>query len=258
MRTSILDILCCPLCQGSLILHSCKLKEDTVVEGVLKCSACGEAYLIENSLPNFTVKPCLGLSNRIQKLFYNIYAPLYDGLERKLAKSLGFSEEELRIEVVSRMDIEEGNIVLEVCIGTGGNIPYYRKYTRGLIVGIDISEKMLSLCRDKIREEEWSNVELFLGCAEYLPFKDKVFDRVLIGGGISYFSDPTRALREAARVINDEGVVVIYEQVTLLEKILRKDKPPVNLLPPNLSLLETDYIFNKRFYVMKTVKQASS
>jgi len=117
---------------------------------------------------------------------------------------------------------------------------------------------MLSLCRDKVRKEGWGSVELFLGCAEHLPFKDKVFDRVLIGGGISYFSDPARALREAARVVNDEGVVVIYEQVTLLEKILRKDKPPVNLLPPNLSLLETDYIFNKRFYVMKTIKQASS
>ena len=114
MRTSILDILCCPLCHGPLILHSYKLKEDTIVEGGLKCSTCGDAYLIENSLPNFTVKPCLRLSNRIQKLFYNIYAPLYDRLERKLAKSLGFSEEELRTEVVSHMDIEEGNIVLEV------------------------------------------------------------------------------------------------------------------------------------------------
>ena len=56
--------------------------------------------------------------------------------------------------MVSRMDIEEGNTVLEVCIGTGGNVPYYRKYTRGLIVGIDISEKMLSLCRNKARGEK--------------------------------------------------------------------------------------------------------
>jgi len=105
-----------------------------VVEGELRCSVCGKTYLLKNGLPNFIVKPCLRLSNKIQKFFYNIYAPLYDSLERRLAESLGFSEEELRMEVVSRMDIEEGNTVLEVCIGTGGNIPYYRKYTRGLIV----------------------------------------------------------------------------------------------------------------------------
>ena len=160
--------------------------------------------------------------------------------------------------MVSRMDIEEGNTVLEVCIGTGGNVPYYRKYTRGLIVGIDISEKMLSLCRNKARGEKWGSVELFLGCAEYLPFKDEFFDIVLIGGGISYFSDPSRALRESARVVVNGGVIVVYEQVTLLEKLFGKDKPPINLLPSNLSLLETAYIFNKRFYVIKTVKRASS
>lgn len=90
------------------------------------------------------------------------------------------------------------------------------------------------------------------------PLKTSFFDRVLIGGGISYFSDPSRALRESARVVVNGGVIVVYEQVTLLEKLFGKDKPPINLLPSNLSLLETAYIFNKRFYVIKTVKRASS
>jgi len=154
VKLSILDILICPLCHGSLTLHSRSLKEDVVVEGELRCPVCGKTYFLKNGLPNFIVKPCLRLSNRIQEFFYNIYAPLYDSLERRLAEFLGFSEEELRMEVVSRMDVEEGNTVLEVCIGTGGNAPYYRKYTRGLIVGIDISEKMLSLCRNKARGEK--------------------------------------------------------------------------------------------------------
>ena len=83
---------------------------------------------------------------------------------------------------------------------------------------------MISLCKSKVNEERWDNVELFLGCAEYLPFKDEVFDRVLIGGGISYFSDPTRAIQEAARVTINEGIVVIYEQVTLLERILGRER----------------------------------
>ena len=97
MKLSILDILCCPLCYGLLILHSRSLKEDVVVEGELGCSVCGKTYLLKNGLPNFIVKPCLRLSNKIQKFFYNIYAPLYDSLERRLAESLGFSEEELRM-----------------------------------------------------------------------------------------------------------------------------------------------------------------
>jgi len=45
MKLSILDILICPLCHGSLTLHSRSLKEDVVVEGELRCSVCGKTYL---------------------------------------------------------------------------------------------------------------------------------------------------------------------------------------------------------------------
>jgi len=87
-------------------LESYNVKHEVVIEGELKCSKFRKGYLIKDGLPNFIVKPCLKLSNRIQKFLYNIYAPLYNGLERKLAELLGFSEEELRTEVVSRMDIK--------------------------------------------------------------------------------------------------------------------------------------------------------
>lgn len=92
---------------------------------------------------------------------------------------------------------------------------------------------MLSTCRKRALEEDWSDVELFLGCAEYLPFADGALVRVLIGGGISYFSDPKRALAEAARVAKRKAKVVVYEQITILERLLRRDRPPLEILPPS-------------------------
>ena len=207
MRPSALPILRCPLCRGELSLHASRVEEEEVIEGSLHCRACGRGYPIKEGVPDFVVEPCLRATNRLQKA-------LYDRLEARLAELSGFSEEELRREVVSRMEIGERDSVLEICVGTGGNIPYFREYTKGPIAGLDISEGMLSTCRKRALEEDWGEVELFLGCAEYLPFADEVFDRVLIGGGISYFSDPKRALAEAARVAKRKAKVVVYEPVS--------------------------------------------
>jgi len=103
--------------------------------------------------------------------FYDFYASFYDRVEGRFASLLGFCEEELRDRVVSAMNIERRDNVLEVCIGTGSNIPYYRKYTDGLIVGIDISEEMFKICLDNVKKYGWRSIELIQGCAEYLPFK---------------------------------------------------------------------------------------
>jgi len=218
-----------------------------VIEGSLHCRACGRGYPIKEGVPDFVVEPCLRATNRLQKA-------LYDRLEARLAELSGFSEEELRREVVSRMEIGERDSVLEICVGTGGNIPYFREYTKGPIAGLDISEGMLSTCRKRALEEDWGEVELFLGCAEYLPFADEVFDRVLIGGGISYFSDPKRALAEAARVAKRKAKVVVYEQFTILERLLRRDRPPLEILPPTLFPLRVAYPFGGRFYILELLR----
>ena len=82
-------------------------------------------------------------------------------------------------------------------MGTGANLPYIRARTKGLLVGLDISEEMLRICLRRIERLGLGPIRLFLGCAEYLPFASNTFDRVLIGGGISYFSNPGLALAEA-------------------------------------------------------------
>ncbi|OYT51888.1 hypothetical protein B6U66_03150 [Candidatus Bathyarchaeota archaeon ex4484_135] len=167
----------------------------------------------------------------------------------------GFSEPELREEIASFLELRSDSSVLEICVGTGGNLPYIRARTRGPIAGLDISEEMLKICQEKVDHMRLWPVDLFLGCAEYLPFKPGAFDRVLIGGGISYFGDVRRALSEAARVTADGGLVVVFEQVTLLERALGRADLPLRNLPSNLSPLERRWLFGHKFYLLKLVKQ---
>jgi len=187
------------------------------------------------------------------RALYNLYAPLYDRLEAALAKLFwpGFSEAALRREIASFLDLSPEDAVLEVCVGTGGNLPYIRARTGGLLVGLDISEEMLRICARKVKQLGLGPVRLFLGCAEHLPFAPGTFDKVLIGGGISYFSDPGRALAEAARVAKEGGLIVVFEQITILERALGKVDLPLRFLPPGLKALDRRWLFGRSFYLLK-------
>ena len=258
MRPGALDLLRCPACGGVLEL-SASLEDGLgkVLEGELICSSCSASYRVREGIPDLLVPACLGAGNKLSKALYDLYAPLYDLLEDRLARLLGFTEEGLRQEIASFLDLDadRGQRVLEVCVGTGGNLPYIRARTEGLVVGLDISERMLRICQAKVRELGLGDIWLFRGCAEYLPFKDGFFHRVLIGGGISYFSDIRRALSEAARVAVDDGLIVVFEQVTVLERLLGKALLPLRYLPPGLRPLELKWLFGHRFYLLKLARE---
>ena len=256
MRREALDLLACPVCHKPLsILPVCEADGD-VTAGSLSCPACGASYPIRNGLPDFLLPECLRRGNRLSRALYNAYSSLYDPLEAFLAKIMGFSEPALREEIASYLELAPSSSVLEVCVGTGGNIPYIRARTRGPIFGLDISEKMLKVCLKRLRQLGLRGVHLSIGCAERLPLASSAFDRVLIGGGISYFDEPGKALEEAARVLKPGGLLVVFEQVTLLEKALGRADIPLKLAPPGLRPLQRKWLFRGAFYLVKLVREA--
>ncbi|RZH67652.1 methytransferase partner Trm112 [Natrinema altunense] len=52
MKESLLEILCCPLDKHDLELEDADYDEEEVVGGNLVCTECGEAYPIEDGIPN--------------------------------------------------------------------------------------------------------------------------------------------------------------------------------------------------------------
>ncbi len=246
-----LDILACPRCLGDLVITS-RFKEKAILSRLM-CKSCKTTFNVKNDIPDMRIKECLKTTNKIQRLFYNLYAPFYDKWEARLAKLYGFTEKTLREELVRSIEIESDDKILEICIGTGGNVPYFREYTSNIIIGVDISERMLEVCRRKVKD---NYIGLILGCAEYLPLKTEVFNKVLIGGALSYMSDPMRALREALRVVCRNGIVVVYDQITVFDKLLGKDRLPLKRIDTNVKLIEHKYLFNKHFYIAKYIKQS--
>ena len=151
-------------------------------------------------------------SNRqVQKMFSDI-APRYDLLNRLL--SCG-QDQDWRKRAVTRLSPQSGERFLDIATGTADvALEIIRNVPKGAVqvVGMDFSEKMLELARQKIDSLDKANsIQLECGSAESLPFEDNSFDGTTTAFGIRNFFDIGRSLREMHRVLKPGGRCVILE-----------------------------------------------
>lgn len=105
--------------------------------------------------------------------------------------------------------------VLDVACGTGDMMVSLAE--RGCTVtGVDISEEMLSIARQKT-----SSANFQLGNAESLPFTDGEFDAVTCAFGVRNFVHLEQGLSEMLRVLKPGGTMVILELATPDSSLVR-------------------------------------
>jgi len=134
------------------------------------------------------------------KRAYAILSPVYDLLFDKIFHPG-------RVAAVNLLQIEPGDRVLEVGVGTGLNLPLYPRDCS--VTGIDISVEMLRKARQRAKELGQTKVTLSVMDASNLEFPDDAFDRVLATYVISAVPDPVKTLLEMRRVCKPGGHVVI-------------------------------------------------
>lgn len=52
MRPDLLEILCCPLCQGDLTLRTDRTEKEEIISGNLTCQKCRTEFPIEDGIPD--------------------------------------------------------------------------------------------------------------------------------------------------------------------------------------------------------------
>jgi ubiquinone/menaquinone biosynthesis C-methylase UbiE len=100
--------------------------------------------------------------------------------------------------------------VLELGVGTGLNLASYPPGVR--LTAIDLSPRMLARARRRAAHLGL-DVDLRVADIQALPFPDASFDTVAATRVFCSVADPLRGLREAARVVRDDGQVLLYEHV---------------------------------------------
>lgn len=118
-----------------------------------------------------------------------------------------------RKRLVKLSGISAGGQILDVCAGTCDiSIEFARTGRCGTILGIDFSEKMLKIGKQKIERGGYQNkISLFRGDAQVHPFKDETFDIASMGFGLRNLTDYKKGIAEMARVIKKGGRILILE-----------------------------------------------
>ncbi|CEN43963.1 bifunctional demethylmenaquinone methyltransferase/2-methoxy-6-polyprenyl-1,4-benzoquinol methylase UbiE [Capnocytophaga canis] len=149
-----------------------------------------------------------GKKKQVAQMFDSI-SGTYDGLNRVISWGSDIKWRKFVVEKVAELRPQK---VLDVATGTGDLAIALTEIDGVKVVGLDISEGMLTVGREKIAKKQLSNrVELILGDSENLPFADNYFDAVTVAFGVRNFENLEKGLSEIFRVIRPGGRLVVLE-----------------------------------------------
>ncbi len=117
-----------------------------------------------------------------------------------------------RKQAVRLLKKHQPKLILDIATGTGDFAIEALSLHPEKIIGVDISEGMLSVGREKLTKKNLTNkIELLSGDSEILPFEDNFFDAVIVSFGVRNFENLEKGLSDMLRVLKPGGKVVILE-----------------------------------------------
>ncbi|MFW9876382.1 MAG: class I SAM-dependent methyltransferase [Candidatus Thorarchaeota archaeon] len=158
--------------------------------------------------------------------------------------------------------------LMDLGCGSGNLIIQIAKHFPNLdLKAVDVSLEVLDLAKARVIEKNMSNnIEFKFGSAEDLPFPDNSFDFVVSTLSLHHWKDPFRALIEIYRILNSNGILLIFDfrrdarkffygllkfaTKVVVPKALKKISEPIGSLqagytPKEILQITSDLSFNK-------------
>jgi phosphatidylethanolamine/phosphatidyl-N-methylethanolamine N-methyltransferase len=131
---------------------------------------------------------------------------VYDKLAKVYDLTFGPTLHPGRLQAIQRMNIQPGERVLEVGVGTGINLSLYPR--QATVTGIDFSSSMLEKARERAARKGLRSMRLLQMDAADLKFADDSFDIVYAPYLISVVPDPVKVAQEMRRVCRPGGRII--------------------------------------------------
>lgn len=209
MKTSLLEILSCPLCQQSLEFKG-RISGDRLVKGFLRCSN-GHLYQVKDEIPMLK-DPKLSK----KEFIWGIEFPdieKYDSIHAEymsyLSKDQSEADRALIDEIVKTISKE--TLLLDVASGMGRLLlvlSHQLKKEKN-VMGIDIDEKPLRGVKLKLVERKgYDQVSLCVMDGKHLAVKSGKLPCVTSYFGLDNIPETKRAFGEVSRVLMPNGRLV--------------------------------------------------
>jgi len=145
---------------------------------------------------------------------------VYDKLAKVYDLIFGPTLHPGRLAAIQRMNIQPGERVLEVGVGTGINLSLYPR--EAVVTGIDFSSSMLEKARERAARPDAPPVRLLQMDAADLKFADDSFDIVYAPYLISVVPDPVKVAQEMRRVCRPGGRIIFLNHFLSPNAILSR------------------------------------
>lgn len=145
---------------------------------------------------------------QVATMFNNI-APKYDFLNHFLSLGIDIL---WRKKAINQLRSLAPKIILDIATGTGDFAIEALSLSPEKVIGIDISEGMLQIGREKMIQKNLSAIiDLQKGDSENLKFENQFFDASIVAFGVRNFENLEKGLSEICRVIKPGGKLVVLE-----------------------------------------------
>jgi len=160
--------------------------------------------------------------------------------------------EEFAAEAIAAAKLKPGATVLDVACGPG-TLALKLAHHAGKVHGIDFSESMLNVFRDKIAQAGHEHIELHCGDAQALPYADATFDAAFSLFGLMFFPDRKKGFAEIHRTLKPGGSIAITSWAPVDESpammtmfgALRAMKPELPQPQRSVTTLENPDVFKQ-------------
>ena len=150
----------------------------------------------------------LGKKEQVAKMFDTI-ANEYDGLNRVISFGIDVSWRNKVVKIVGETNPKS---ILDIATGTGDLAINLTKTSASKIIGLDISEGMLQVGRQKIEKLQLNNkIKMVFGDSENIPFEENSFDAITVAFGVRNFENLEKGLKEIYRALKPGGTFVVLE-----------------------------------------------
>ncbi|MBU0975483.1 MAG: arsenite methyltransferase [Patescibacteria group bacterium] len=174
----------------------------------------------------------------------------------QIAKSIGYSDEEIKSVAVANLglgcgnptamgNIKEGDIVLDLGSGAGFDCFLAAKKVgmSGRVIGVDMTQEMIAKANQNSRTLKYDNVEFRLGDIENLPVESNSIDIVISNCVINLAPDKSKVFAEAFRVLKKGGRMYVSD-IVLLGDLTKEQREDSQLIASCVggAILKEDYL----------------